>query len=76
MSHCDFDSYDFEKVNENFFCQDNEIFSSESEPGTFFIEEETKATETFFSNDTFEEITEEIIKIPDKTNSKKNPKNM
>ena len=76
MSHCDFDSYDFEKVNENFFCQDNEIFSSESEPGTFFIEEETKATETFFSNDTFEEITEEIIKIPEKTNSKKNLKNM
>ena len=75
MSHCDFDSYDFEKVNENFFCQDNEIFSSESEPGTFFIEEETKATETFFSNDTFEEITEEIINIPEKEgNEKQNDK--
>lgn len=72
MSYCDLDNFDLEKVDETFFCQENQMFNSEyDEQATFFIEDETKATESFYSNDLFDKITEEIINSPEKEGKEK-----
>ena len=72
MSYCDLDNFDLEKVDETFFCQENQMFNSEyDEQETFFIEDETKATESIYSNDSFDKITEEIINIPEKEENEK-----
>lgn len=72
MSFCDLDNFDLEKVDETFFCQENQMFNSEyDEQETFFIEDETKATESIYSNDSFDKITEEIINIPEKEENEK-----
>ena len=72
MSYCDLDNFDLEKVDETFFCPENQMFNSEyDEQETFFIEDETKATESIYSNDSFDKITEEIINIPEKEENEK-----
>lgn len=58
------EQFDFDAIDNNLCCaSENNMFSFDNEQELSTFEEETKATDTLFLNETYEIKTEEIINI-------------